>query len=339
MDNPNQPKIIPLTINLLTYNSSHDLGPFFESLKIQTNQNFILQVIDNASSDDSVTQSAKLWPSAVIQVNKTNLGYTGGHNVGLNMVNTEYVLIANPDVALSDTFIETLLATISSDPKLGSAGGKLIRLSNDLKHRDECVIIDSVGLAVNRGRRFIDRGQGEVDHGQFDFDSYVFGLSGALVMYRMAALKRARLPNGQYFDERYFMYREDIDLAWRLQHFGWLARYKPKALAWHRRTAIGNATSNDSETASNRRHKSAQVNYWSYRNHLFTLAKNERATDFWRDGLWIIWYEFKKLIYLIVFERQSLRALNNLFNQRNQIRADRRSIQSQGLCNMSEWTK
>jgi len=334
---PIQTKPILLTVNLLTYNSSPDLERFFTSLQQQTYKDFKVIVIDNASNDESVSQSARLWPTALIHKNSDNLGYTGGHNVGLGLVDTEYVLIANPDVMLAETFIEHLFADISQNQRLGSVGGKILRLTNTLNNNNDYVIIDSTGLVVHRNRRFVDRGQGETDHGQYDADGNIFGISGALVMYRMSALRQVRLTNGQYFDERYFMYREDIDLAWRLQHFGWSARYNHTAVAWHRRTAAGIDGSNDRLTANNRSKKSPQVNYWSYRNHLYTLLKNERAIDFWRDGLWIIWYEFKKLVYLIFMERSSLIALSNIWHERKMIRTDRRKIQMQGRCNMANW--
>jgi len=328
---------IRLSINLLTYNSSHDLERFFNSLKNQSFKNYNVIVIDNASNDNSVELSRNCCPGAKIIRNKYNLGYAGGHNVGLSLTDTEYVLVANPDVTLTETFLERLVVSLDEDERLASVGGKLLGMTENLNKHKHCGIIDTTGIIVYRNRRFVDRGQGEDDMGQYENDSNVFGLSGALVMYRMKALREVCLPGGHFFDKRYFMYREDIDLAWRLQHYGWRARYIHTALGWHRRTAADPNKSGNVSTARHRFKKSQLVNYWSYRNHLYTLLKNERLSDFWRDGIGIVWYELKKLTFIIIFEPGSLRAWKEIWQQRHTLKQDRKSIQSQGRCHMYEW--
>ena len=72
----------------------------------------------------------------------------------------------------------------------------------------------------------------------------VFGNSGALVMYRMEALrdcimKYSGAPDGECFDEDFFLYKEDVDLAWRLQLVGWKSLMDPGIIAYHVRSVSG----------------------------------------------------------------------------------------------------
>ena len=85
-----------------------------------------------------------------------------------------------------------------------------------------------------REQRHLDRGADQPDTGQFDTAGEIFGPSGAAAMYRRNALDDVAL-NGQYFDEDFFAYREDADLAWRCRLFGWTSIYVPTAVAHHRR--------------------------------------------------------------------------------------------------------
>ncbi len=77
-----------------------------------------------------------------------------------------------------------------------------------------------------------------MDNGQYAEAERVFGLSGALVMYRATALQAVRFED-EFFDHDFFAYKEDVDLAWRLQHLGWDAWYEPRAIAHHYRGMYG----------------------------------------------------------------------------------------------------
>ena len=79
---------------------------------------------------------------------------------------------------------------------------------------------------MHRSQRHFDRGAGEVDRGQYDTPGVVFGVSGAAGCYRRAMLDDVAIA-GEVFDEDFFAYREDADLAWRAQLLGWDALYVP----------------------------------------------------------------------------------------------------------------
>ncbi len=87
-------------------------------------------------------------------------------------------------------------------------------------------IIDSTGIYFLPNLRHLDRGAGELDHGQFERMEYVFGATGAAALYRRSMVDDVSV-NGEFFDEQFFAYREDADLAWRAQLMGWRCVYTP----------------------------------------------------------------------------------------------------------------
>src|SRR4030095_12141583 len=94
--------------------------------------------------------------------------------------------------------------------------------------------LDSTGIIMLREQRHLDRGAGETDNGQYENPEDIFGPSGAAALYRRATLDDVAI-NGQYFDEDFFAFREDADLAWRCRLLGWNSIYVPAAVALHRR--------------------------------------------------------------------------------------------------------
>ena len=113
---------------------------------------------------------------------------------------------------------------ISLDAKIGMLSGKILRMDRET--------IDSTGLFLGRNRKAVERGYGKKDIGQYDKPGYVFGASGAVMFLRKSMLIDIKDENG-YFDERFGMYYEDLDLCWRAQKKGWKAYYTPKATAYH----------------------------------------------------------------------------------------------------------
>ena len=90
-------------------------------------------------------------------------------------------------------------------------------------------------MVVSTAGRHHDRGSGAALSDGLERPAWVFGASGAAALYRRAALEDVAYPGGEVFDERFFAYREDADLAWRLQRRGWRCLYWPAARAFHAR--------------------------------------------------------------------------------------------------------
>ncbi len=198
----------------------------------QTYSEIEITLIDNASKDGSLEFVQKNFPPVRIIRNDRNLGYVGGHNLGIAETDGEYVLLLNPDIFMLPDFIEEKVKAIGYGHDVGMAGGKLLQIGPDETDFPEKRIIDSTGILMNRMRKNYDRGYGEQDTGQYDREEFIFGPSGAAPLYRRKMLEDIKIEN-EYFDSIFFMYREEVDLAWRAQLLNWKCRYTPHAVAYH----------------------------------------------------------------------------------------------------------
>jgi len=114
------------------------------------------------------------------------------------------------------------------DPEVGCAGGKIYKNEKEK-------ILDSTGIFFSFFKMGpYDRGEGEKDKGQYNKTQFVSGITCACALYRRKCLEDIRLRD-EYFDETYFAYYEDVDLAWRARIRGWRCLYEPEAIAYHRR--------------------------------------------------------------------------------------------------------
>lgn len=307
-----------LSIIAVTHNSIKYLPDFIESIFEQTyfkhtRQTPDIFIVDNASTDDTIKFIKQHYPTVHLLRNVNNVGLPRAWNQALRTTSGEYVLIINPDVILDKHFIQRALEAMRVDQTIGSLGGKLYQLKiksfddeNSLASFEKTNILDSCGLQAFTSRRFIERGGGEVDKGQYNQAEEVFGISGACVLYRRQALEQIKF-NQEYFDEDFFIYQEDIDMAWRLRLAGWSAFYLPTAIAYHHRRARSFASASWWQVLRYHRTKENFINFYSYRNHLFLLYKNLLIKNFIHHLPFILFYELKKFIYVLILENSTLR--------------------------------
>ncbi len=307
-----------LTVIAVTYNSLKFLPAFMESLYNQTYFKSAgslpeIFIVDNASTDGTVKFIKEHYPNVRLLRNIKNVGLPRAWNQALRLSHQKFALITNPDVILDKDFIKLTMQAMAADNNLSCVGGKLYRLKtagyreeNSLFDFEKTNYLDSCGLLAYKSRRFIDRGGGEIDRGQYDQAEEVFGISGACVLYRRRALEAVKYEE-QYFDEDFFIYQEDIDLAWRLRLAGWSALYLPSARGYHHRRARVFTRHNWYNVLKYRRQKDAFVNFYSYRNHLFLLYKNSLPVNFLLHLPFILFYELKKFIYVLILENSTWR--------------------------------
>jgi GT2 family glycosyltransferase len=136
-------------------------------------------------------------------------------------------------------------------------------------------IVDSAGLVMRKDRSAADRGAGEHDSAAYSEPTEVFGVSGALALLRAEAIDALREIDGQVFDEDFFAYKEDVDIAWRLRLLGWSAAYVPSAEAFHYRGTGGAEKAGLWQRFIRRRQRSPLVNRLSTRNQLLLTAKDD----------------------------------------------------------------
>src|SRR3989338_5617031 len=220
-----------LSVIIVNYKSEKFLKPCLASLFNQRTQfTYQCTIINNDSSEIQKINHLNI-------LHRNNVGFAAGNNIGIRLTKCVFILCINPDIILTSTFLEIMMKKMKENKNTGAICGKLLRY--DSVHNSKTNIIDSTGLIIKRNRRVFDRGQNEKDIGQYDTPEEVFGVSAATALYRKEALEDtkvvippsrnatedSRLFNAvggsEYFDEDFFVYKEDVDLSWRLRLAGW----------------------------------------------------------------------------------------------------------------------
>jgi hypothetical protein len=237
-------------------------------------------------------------------------GFCRAINAGIAATRSDLVLFSNADLFLPGDYLDRLVAFLAGRPDAACAGGKILRY--DLARGRGSATVDSTGIALGRSRRAWDRGEGEPDVGLYDAEEEVFGVSGAGLLIRRSALERARV-RGEYLDERFVAYKDDVDIAWRLRRLGLTCWYVPSAVGYHARTSrgLGGRPYAAAPLAYHRNEaaKPPAVRERSLANQWLLLAKNEEAGDFARDAPWILGREAAILLYSAVTAPRTLTAV------------------------------
>src|SRR5262249_50839389 len=151
-------------------------------------------------SSDRVRQR---FPRATLVENGRNLGFCAANNIGLARSRGDYVLFLNADAVLTPAYLEEALREMEADRAVGMVAGKVLRFDRRT--------IDTAGQRLTRARRIEERGYGEIDRGQYDEPGEVFSVCGAVALYRRAAIDSVTL-DGEFFDEDFFAFWEDLDV-------------------------------------------------------------------------------------------------------------------------------
>lgn len=303
-------KLPKVTIQIVTWNSLKYLPFCLKSIFSQTYRDFQVLVVDNNSQDGTVSFLRNNYPDVTVFQNKKNLGFAKANNQGIKLFNSPYVVLCNPDIIMDNDWLEKIISRADSEKysDYGSFGGKLLKLkviNADYGEFDKTNIIDSCGLKISKNHQIAEIGAGkencDLNEGE------VFGHSGALVMYRRIALdnclyKSKSNLSGEYFDEDFFFYKEDVDLAWRMQLAGFKSLFVPEANAYHVRSLAKQDVPSVMGLIKNRKCQSAMARQYSYRNHWLMLIKNESIKNLIKYSPFIFWYELKKMIYILLFE-------------------------------------
>lgn len=262
-----------VTAAIVNWNGLRYLPRCLEALQASTLPAEIL-VVDNASGDGSGDYLRSRHPGIRLVELTHNRGYAGGANAGIRASSADYVMIMNPDVILAPDHLRVLVEKLEGDSSIGAAQGKLYQIApgDYLEGRLHAATrIDSAGHAIRRSRMVVDIGQGQPDHPRFDEERSVFSVCGAAMLLRRTMLDDLA-PDGEYFDESFFAYKEDIDLCWRARLLGWDARYLPAAVGYHVRGWAGSKPpSPRTLPLLARRH--------SWKNHYLLILKNDRPVD------------------------------------------------------------
>jgi GT2 family glycosyltransferase len=206
-----------------------------------------LVVVDGASSDASLQILAEHRTAPRVVRLEANLGFGAAANRGIAAVSADAVALVNTDVVLAPDWLERASAALAAYPGAAAVATKMVAL-------DDPERIDDAGDFLRRDGAAVQRGRFRTDSGRFDAPGEVWGACAGAALYRRVALAAV---GG--FDERFFMYLEDVDLSLRLRLAGWGCRYEP---------VVARHASQGSSRALSR-----PLTHWVARNTLLLVAK------------------------------------------------------------------
>ena len=238
-----------VSIIIPNYNGMRFLRPCLDALRAQTYPHDRTEIIlvDDASTDDSVSFMAEHYPEVKIVRLTRNSGLAIGCNAGAAAAAGDLLVMLNNDTETESGWLAALVEAATANPQAGAIASKMLLYDRRDTLHNTGDLMGADGIPRNRG-------VWQVDSGQFDAQPAIFGGCGGGVMYRRAAWEQT---GG--FDERLFMYLEDVDLAWRLQLLGWRAIFAPAARLYHHLSATGGGV---------------LASFYTGRNTLWVIAKD-----------------------------------------------------------------
>ena len=186
-------------------------------------------VADSGSTDGSVEMLTNEFPDVKVLPLGDNFGFTGGYNRAMKEIGSEYAVLLNSDVEVTEGWLTPLVDWMDSHPDCCAAGPKILSWSDrgSFEYAGAAGgLIDAFGYPFCRGRV---PGRTESDHGQYDAaPADVFWVSGACMMVRMDAWREL---GG--LDDRFFAHMEEIDFCWRAQLAGYRISAIPQSSVYH----------------------------------------------------------------------------------------------------------
>jgi len=239
-----------------TWNGAAFLDECLLSVRAQSYSRIESIVVDDGSTDDTPALVRDRYPEVRLLTLAHNCGFARAANEGMRAARGSVVALLNNDAVADTNWVAELVAALNHHPRAGSVASKILL-------REPQGMINGAGDVFLRSGVPSNRGAWERDSGQYEEEIEVFGASGGAVGYRQSMLEQVGL-----FDERFFMYCEDVDLAFRSQIAGYRCVYSPRAIVRHRLSATGGGT---------------LASYYSARNIVWVLA---------RDVPWSAWRRF-----------------------------------------------
>ena len=226
--------MVDLSVSIVSYRTPELLRRCLSALATQhTALSMDVTVVDNASGDGSVDLVRGEFPWARVIANPRNAGFGAAHNQVLRRARGRYWLVLNSDAAPTGDALQTLVDALNADPGLAVVGPKLRHPDGSVQpSRRRFPTVASLFLESTQVQRFWPDNQVVRDHyvqdRRDDEPQDVDWLVGACLCLRADAVRQVGL-----FDERFFMYSEEIDLCRRLRAAGWRVRYVPSAEVVH----------------------------------------------------------------------------------------------------------
>lgn len=284
-----------VAVIVVNWNGRAHLARCLPALAEQSYTNFEIVVVDNASTDGSVEWLYQAWPDVQLIEAGANLGFAAANNLAIAVTEAPWVALVNNDTVPEPGWLEAMVAAGGSDERVGSVASLMLFLDQPDVINSAGINVDPVGIAWDRlGGAPATAGESATE---------VFGASAGAALFRRAALddvaEVGRDGRCEVFDERFFMYMEDVDLAWRLRLRGWRSVYAPTAQVLHR----GSASAGEGSPFKNR---------LLARNKLWTVLKNYPTAPLARNSMAVLFYDLASAPYRLLVQGQAAALLGRL---------------------------
>lgn len=223
----------PIAAAVVSWNTRDLLDRCLESMRPDAESGRMeVWVVDNASTDGSADLVRERHPWARLVASRENLGFGTAVNRVAERTASEWLLVANADVALRPGALDALLAAAERDPRAGALAPRLVLPDGSTQHSVFAFPTLPFAFVLNSGLFHLSRDLGDrlALLGRWD-DARARRVPWAVAACLL--VRRAAWDAAGGFDERQWMYAEDLDLGWRLRETGWATRYEPRALVDH----------------------------------------------------------------------------------------------------------
>lgn len=265
-----------VSVVIVNWNGRRWLESCLPALAAQRYRHFEIIVVDNASEDDSVAWLAQNWPDVRVLIQPENTGFAAANNRGIEVATGDWIATLNNDTLVDANWLANLVAA-AGEPQVGMVASLVVFWDDPGRVDAAGIEVDVAGMAWNRG------------HGrpveEVLVEDEVFGPNASAALYR-----RQMLAEIGAFDEDFFAYYEDVDLAWRARQAGWRCHYAPAAVVRHWHSATGGQFP---------RLKAYLVS----RNKLWTIVKNYQRRQLWYRLPLIALVDLVALAYRLATDR------------------------------------
>ena len=304
-----------VSVVILNWNGAEMLRTFLPSVVKYTNPELAeVCVADNGSTDNSVDIVRNEFPSVRLISFKENYGFAEGYNKVMDNVDTDYIVLLNSDVEVTEGWVEPILSYMESHKDVAACQPKILSYHDKKKFEYAGAsggYIDKYGYPFCRGRVFDSL---ETDNGQYDTPADIFWASGAAMFVR----RDVYVAVGG-LDPKFFAHMEEIDLCWRLLSRGYRLVCIPESKVYH----VGGATL---------KKENPKKTYLNFRNNLLMMYKNLPSDELRKVMIVRCFLDYLAVVfYILKFDFSNATAVAKARKDYSSMRKDFKSLRDENL--------
>ncbi len=245
-------------------------------------------VVDNVSRDGSADMVEKEFPDVKLIRSDVNLGFAAANNKAFRLATGRYVILLNSDAFLQPMALCRSIAAMDADPRIGLGGGRLINLDGSWQASNRMfpsLLNDFLSLSGLAAKFPKSRFFGRQDYTWADPD---LAAEADYIVGAYCVIRRSVLEKLEYFDEQFFFYYEEVDLARRIKQAGYLVCYWPEVVVVH----LGGASSK-TITSLTMSKAGAQLELWRMRSAFLYYRKHHGPAAWLAKNIEALWHRLR----------------------------------------------